>query len=406
MFGGIILLSDFRSSIVKKLKKIDLWIVIPYILLLGIGIVMVYSASFYNALMAGGKTDQYLIKQAVFAGVGLFLCYFCFILKAKFFRKRVAIKYALLFTILSLASLPILGKIFPSLRVNGAVAWIPMGPFGNYQPLELAKLVLILYLAFVLTSKQERLLSYQNWKEVGFEVLPPILVVGMIVFLLLIQPDFGGAIVISLITWVLLGASTIPGKYIVRLSTALAAFLGLVIFMILKLAPSIITSHYQYKRILAMQHPFKWEQQAGAQLVNSFYAISNGGIFGVGLGNGIQKRGYLPEPHTDFILAVISEELGLVGDVVVLGLLAIIIFRIILIGIRAKKNYNALVCYGVATMLLTQVILNVGGLLSLIPLTGVTLPFISYGGSSMLILSIALGIVLNLDATTKFERTG
>lgn len=406
MFGGIILLSDFRSSIVKKLKKIDLWIVIPYILLLGIGIVMVYSASFYNALMAGGKTDQYLIKQAVFAGVGLFLCYFCFILKAKFFRKRVAIKYALLFTILSLASLPILGKIFPSLRVNGAVAWIPMGPFGNYQPLELAKLVLILYLAFVLTSKQERLLSYRNWKEVGFEVLPPILVVGMIVFLLLIQPDFGGAIVISLITWVLLGASTIPGKYIVRLSTALAAFLGLVIFMILKLAPSIITSHYQYKRILAMQHPFKWEQQAGAQLVNSFYAISNGGIFGVGLGNGIQKRGYLPEPHTDFILAVISEELGLVGDVVVLGLLAIIIFRIILIGIRAKKNYNALVCYGVATMLLTQVILNVGGLLSLIPLTGVTLPFISYGGSSMLILSIALGIVLNLDATTKFERTG
>ncbi|AUI72748.1 cell division protein FtsW [Companilactobacillus alimentarius DSM 20249] len=391
---------------VKKLKKIDLWIVIPYILLLGIGIVMVYSASFYNTLMAGGKTDQYLIKQAVFAGVGLFLCYFCFILKAKFFRKRVAIKYALLFTILSLASLPILGKIFPSLRVNGAVAWIPMGPFGNYQPLELAKLVLILYLAFVLTSKQERLLSYQNWKEVGFEVLPPILVVGMIVFLLLIQPDFGGAIVISLITWVLLGASTIPGKYIVRLSTALAAFLGLVIFMILKLAPSIITSHYQYKRILAMQHPFKWEQQAGAQLVNSFYAISNGGIFGVGLGNGIQKRGYLPEPHTDFILAVISEELGLVGDVVVLGLLAIIIFRIILIGIRAKKNYNALVCYGVATMLLTQVILNVGGLLSLIPLTGVTLPFISYGGSSMLILSIALGIVLNLDATTKFERTG
>ncbi|GEO44101.1 FtsW/RodA/SpoVE family cell cycle protein [Companilactobacillus alimentarius] len=390
----------------KKLKKIDLWIVIPYILLLGIGIVMVYSASFYNTLMAGGKTDQYLIKQAVFAGVGLFLCYFCFILKAKFFRKRVAIKYALLFTILSLASLPILGKIFPSLRVNGAVAWIPMGPFGNYQPLELAKLVLILYLAFVLTSKQERLLSYQNWKEVGFEVLPPILVVGMIVFLLLIQPDFGGAIVISLITWVLLGASTIPGKYIVRLSTALAAFLGLVIFMILKLAPSIITSHYQYKRILAMQHPFKWEQQAGAQLVNSFYAISNGGIFGVGLGNGIQKRGYLPEPHTDFILAVISEELGLVGDVVVLGLLAIIIFRIILIGIRAKKNYNALVCYGVATMLLTQVILNVGGLLSLIPLTGVTLPFISYGGSSMLILSIALGIVLNLDATTKFERTG
>ena len=388
----------------KKLKKIDLWIVIPYIILLGIGIVMVYSASFYNSLVSGGSTTQYLVKQAIFAILGLFLCYFNFILKAKICKNRHFIKYALLFTVLSLAALPILGKLFPSLRVNGAVAWIPIGPF-NYQPLELAKLVLILYLSFVLTSKQERLLSYQNWKEIGFEVLPPILVVAIIVILLLIQPDFGGAIVISLITWVLLGASTIPGKYIVRLSVGLGAFLGLSIYGIFKLAPSIITSHYQYQRILAMQHPFKLEQHAGAQLVNSFYAISNGGVFGVGLGNGIQKRGYLPEPHTDFILAVISEELGLVGDIVVLSLLALIILRIILIGVRAKKNYNALVCYGVATMMLTQVILNVGGLLGMIPLTGVTLPFISYGGSSMLILSIALGIVLNLDATNKIERT-
>lgn len=389
----------------KKLRKIDLWIVIPYIILLCIGIIMVYSASFYNSLIAGGSTTQYLTKQAIFVVLGLFLCYFNFILKAKVFKNRRIIKDALLITVLSLASLPILGKIFPSLRVNGAVAWIPIGPF-NYQPLELAKLVLILYLSFVLTSKQERLLSYQNWKEVGFEVLPPVLIVIIIVGLLLIQPDFGGAIVISLITWVLLGASTIPGKYIVRLSLSLGAFLFLAIFTIFKFAPSIITSHYQYQRVLAMLHPFKLEQRAGAQLVNSFYAISNGGIFGVGLGNGIQKRGYLPEPHTDFILAVISEELGLVGVVVVLGLLGLIILRIIQIGIRSKKNYNALVCYGVATMMLTQVVLNVGGLLGIIPLTGVTLPFISYGGSSMLILSIALGIVLNLDATSKFERTG
>jgi cell division protein FtsW len=168
--------------------------------------------------------------------------------------------------------------------------------------------------------------------------------------------------------------------------------------------PTFITKRYQYQRVLAMLHPFQMEKTAGAQLVNSFYAISNGGIFGVGLGNGIQKRGYLPEPHTDFIIAVISEELGLVGVIVVLGLLAIIVIRIIQIGIRAKKNYDSLVCYGVATMFMTQIILNVGGSIGLVPLTGVTLPFLSYGGSSMLILSIALGIVLNLDATRKFEN--
>ena len=139
-------------------------------------------------------------------------------------------------------------------------------------------------------------------------------------------------------------------------------------------------------------------------MVNSFYAISNGGVFGVGLGNSIQKRGYLPEPHTDFIMSIISEELGLVGVIFILTLLLIIILRMISLGFRSKKTYNSLVYYGVATMILAQIILNVGGLLGVIPLTGVTLPFISYGGSSLLILSVALGIVLNLEATAEFEK--
>jgi len=388
---------------VKKLSKIDLWIVIPYILLLGIGIVMVYSASFYNSLMAGGSTTQYLIKQAIFAVVGLFLCFFVFILKVKAFRSKRLIKILLWFAIISLFVVIGIGAFFPSTKVNGASAWIPLG-FFNYQPLELAKLALILYLSFVLTSKQQRLLDHRDIKSVAFEITPPIMIVLLMMLLLMAQPDFGGALVLALITLVLLAASTIPGKYIFGLSSSLVLLLIAGISLVFKFAPTIITKKYQYQRFLAMQHPFQLEQKSGAQLVNSFYAISNGGIFGVGLGNGIQKRGYLPEPHTDFILAVISEELGLVGDIVILGLLAIIIIRIVQLGIKSKRNYDSLVCYGVATMLLTQTVLNVGGLLGIIPLTGVTLPFISYGGSSMLILSMALGIVLNLEATRRFEN--
>jgi len=387
---------------VKKLSKIDLWIVIPYILLLGIGIVMVYSASFYNSLMAGGSTTQYLFKQAIFAVLGLLLCFFVFILKVKVFRSKRVVKILLWFAIASLIIVIGIGIAAPSTKVNGASAWIPLG-FFNYQPLELAKLALILYLAFVLSSKQQRLLDHHDIKSVAFEITPPILFVLLMMVLLMAQPDFGGALVLAVITLVLLAASTIPGKYIFTLSTSLIVLLIAGISLVFKFAPTIITSKYQYQRFLAMQHPFELEQKSGAQLVNSFYAISNGGIFGVGLGNGIQKRGYLPEPHTDFILAVISEELGLVGDIVVLGLLAIIIIRIVQLGIRARKNYSSLVYYGVATMLLSQTVLNVGGLLGLIPLTGVTLPFISYGGSSMLILSMALGIVLNLEATRRFE---
>jgi len=388
---------------VKKLSKIDLWILIPYILLLGIGVVMVYSASFYNAMMSGGKTDQYLIKQGIYAVLGLFLCYVTFMFKEKIFKSQRIMSLAMVVTVGSLIYLVLRAVFKPSSKVNGASAWINLGII-NYQPLELAKLFLVLFLALVLTNKQNRLLKKQGWKEVAQEVFQPLVIVGSIIFLVGIQPDIGGALILSLITLVLLASSTIPGKLIARLSGTLGVLFVALVVVIIKFPPAFMLKTYQYQRFLAMQHPFQLEQKAGAQLVNSFYAISNGGLFGVGLGNSIQKRGYLPEPHTDFILAIISEELGFIGVMVVLGLLALIIFRLISLGFRSKKTYNSLVYYGVATMMLSQIILNVGGLLGLIPLTGVTLPFISYGGSSLLILSVALGITLNLETTAKFEK--
>lgn len=387
----------------KKLRKIDLWIVIPYILLLGIGIVMVYSASFYNSLMAGGSTNHYLIKQAEYAVLGLILFYITFMLKEKILKNRRILSLMMIVTMTSLLYLLLRAYFVPSSRINGASAWINLG-FFNFQPLELAKLFLIMFLALVLTNKQNRLIKKNGWKEVFHEVFQPLVIVASMIIMVFLQPDIGGALILSLITLVLLSSSTIPGKIIAELSTIVFAVFITMIIVIINCPPAFVKNNYAYQRFLAMQYPFQLEQKAGAQLVNSFYAISNGGVFGVGLGNSIQKRGYLPEPHTDFIMSIISEELGLMGVIFVLGLLLIIILRMVSLGLRSKKTYNSLIYYGVATMILTQIILNVGGLLGMVPLSGVTLPFISYGGSSLLVLSVALGIVLNLEATAKFEK--
>ena len=388
----------------EKVRKSDLWIVIPYVLLLGIGVVMVYSASFYNSLVAGGKTDQYLIKQAMYAVLGMFLCWLTFMLKERILKNQRILSLVMIITVGSLFYLLGRAYLVPSSRVNGASAWINL-KFFNFQPLELAKLFLIMFLAVVLTNKQNRLIRKQGWKEVFREVFQPLVIVGTIILTVLMQPDIGGALILSLITLVLLSSSTIPGRLIAELSASLLGLFVAAIVVITKFPPDFVKTNYAYQRFLAMQHPFQLEQKAGAQLVNSFYAISNGGVFGVGLGNSIQKRGYLPEPHTDFIMSIISEELGLIGVVFILGLLLIMILRMISLGFRSKKTYNSLVYYGVATMILAQTVLNIGGLLGLIPLTGVTLPFISYGGSSLLVLSVALGIVLNLESTTRVERT-
>lgn len=385
----------------KKLKFIDLWIVIPYLILLGIGVVMVYSASFYNNMVNGGSTTQYLVKQAFYVVLGLILCYIVFFLRLSILKSRGILSVLGLITLISLIVLLIMGVVNPSSRVNGASAWLTLGPI-NFQPLELAKLVFVLYLALVLSNKEQRLTDAKfghiigdNWRQIAF-LLVIILLVG-------IQPDFGGAFILGIITLVMISASSIPTKIISILDGSIVAAGVVFMSVVLIFKPSFLISGYKYQRIMAMLHPFQLEQKAGAQLVNSFYAISNGGIFGVGLGNSIQKRGYLPEPHTDFILAIISEELGVIGVLVVLGLLALIIFRLLLVGLRTKNTYTSLVLYGIATIFFTQIFLNVGGLLGFIPLTGVTLPFISYGGSSMMILSVALGIALNLEATEKFQ---
>ncbi|WP_439794943.1 FtsW/RodA/SpoVE family cell cycle protein [Secundilactobacillus kimchicus] len=200
-------------------------------------------------------------------------------------------------------------------------------------------------------------------------------------------------------------ASGIPWRRSFRILVVTVAFIVCILFPIaVKLSESGAIKSYKLARVLAFVDPFGHASSAGAQLVNSYYALSNGGLFGVGLGNSIQKRGYLPEPNTDFIMAIVGEELGLVGIVVILILLAIIIGRAVQLGIRSTNGYYALLCYGIATYFTVQAVINVGGVAGVLPITGVTFPFISYGGSSMFSLTLALGTLLNISTRERKER--
>lgn len=388
----------------SKFKFMDYWILIPYLILLSIGVVMVYSASFDTVMNMGASASSLFKKQLIFAIFGFFMAMFTFLIKDKILVSKVTTKMMLWTTFFMLIFL-ILMKIFvPGRAINGAVGWINLGPI-NIQPLEFAKLTLILYFARLLDARKKIFIK-KNLRTGNMisAIAQPLIIFVCMVGLVALQPDLGGVLILGFIALIMISGSGIPKKLMALIDGATLSFLVLIYSVLAFGNFPALEKYYQYRRFMSFRNPFLYEDKIGYQLVNSLYAIGNGGFFGVGLGNGIQKRGYLPEPHTDFILAVTSEELGFVGVFVILSLLFILIFRCLQLSSRSNKTYRSLLAFGVAAMLFAQVFLNVGGLLGLIPLTGVTLPFISYGGSSLVILSISIGLILNISAAEKRDK--
>ncbi|MCO6541375.1 MAG: FtsW/RodA/SpoVE family cell cycle protein [Lactobacillus sp.] len=386
-----------------KFKNIDYWILIPFLLLAAIGIVMVYSASSSAATLQGLQSTTYLKRQIIFVIIGLFLCAFFYLLKINMLRSKFFVPYFFLFVVGLLIFLLILKHFKPSVAVNGAAAWIHLGPI-NVQPLELAKLSLVLYLAKIYSSRMLRIrqLPFQKMMK---EILPPLFLTSIIIYLTLKQPDLGGAAALAAIMLLMSFASGMDLKYVLGIVVVLTTAFGFGYFWLKQqVLNGSSASSYQIQRLLSFYHPFQLEKAGGSQLVNSYYAIDNGGLWGRGLGNSIQKLGYLPEPYTDFILSITSEELGVVGVIIILGLLFILIARIVYLGLRADEVYLSLLSYGIATILFVQTVFNVGGLLGVLPITGVTLPFISYGGSSMLVLSCCMGIMLNVSINLRQQK--
>lgn len=371
----------------KKRIFFDYYLFVPYLILCLIGIVMVYSSSADIASQNGGSPTAYLIKQAVYVVLGFGVLVFIRSINIKILQSP---KILLIFAIGLLGSL-VFVRLFGQ-AVNGARGWINLG-FMSIQPAEVCKIFLVLYLARMLSQNENRI--QQSFVS---SVMGPLLIAGSMILLILIQPDLGGAVINAAIVAIMLLASGISWRKGVSIVFGgIAAFIFVVLPVLTKMAQNSSIKSYKLQRIIAFVNPFGTARGAGSQLVNSYYAISNGGIFGRGLGNSIQKMGYLPEPNTDFILAVISEELGLVAILIILTLLTIIIARTIWLGVRADDAYSSLICYGVATFITVETLFNVGGVVGLLPITGVTFPFISYGGSSMLVLCAALGCVLNIS---------
>ncbi|AVK63217.1 cell division protein FtsW [Lactobacillus sp. CBA3606] len=378
----------------KKLHYLDYVIFIPYIILCGIGIIMVYSSSSYVAASNGSSPTGYLIKQLIWVIGGLMITMLSMNLKITYFKRT---NLWGIFGFVMLGILVILRLVGHT--INGAAGWITLGPIG-IQPAEFCKFYLIVYLSAIIAQREARL-GVAKFRDLGAQIL----MLAMMIFLIVIQPDIGGATINLAIAAVILFATGM--SYLVGIGTFATVVVGfewVLVPLMSHLPKSTLSNSYQLRRFLGFLNPFTTASGAGTQLVNSYYAISNGGLTGVGIGNSLQKRGYLPEPNTDFIMSITAEELGLIGVLIVMGLLLVIVGRIIYIGVQATTTFNTLVCYGVAAYLTIQAFINVGGIVGIIPITGVTFPFMSYGGSSMMVLTLSLGLVLNISALEKMAR--
>lgn len=382
----------------ERLKNLDYVIFIPYIIMSVIGVVMVYSASANIALQNGGSPLSYLIKQLIYMVVGLGIILFMIRMNINFLRKPIVLKFLLGLFVFGLLWLLVFGK-----TINGAAGWIHLGPI-NIQPAEFVKFFLIIWLANAVASGQpEMTLSVRSWLD---QMKWPLFWSLALIALIFKQPDSGGAAINFAIVFILINCSGFSWKRALSIiyGCAAGAFLIFELVLVPMAKSDSFSNSYRLQRIVTFTNPFGHAQGTGQQVVNSYYAISNGGLFGVGLGNSVQKTGYLPEPNTDFIMSILTEELGAIAAFLVLALLTVIILRTIQIGVRSNDPYQSLICYGVATYMSIQTFFNMGGVLGVLPITGVTFPFISYGGSSILTLAMCLGLVLNISSRQRIER--
>ncbi|WP_027964309.1 putative lipid II flippase FtsW [Halalkalibacillus halophilus] len=368
----------------RNLKHIDYPLFIIIVLLAGFGLVMVYSASFVYAGMDPNINNPHYFfrRQSMWLGLG-FVVFFLF---SMFTYKRIGnlIPIIILVTVVMLALV-----LLPGVGVtrNEATRWLSFGPI-LFQPSELAKVAMILYFAKAYTNKQDKIQSFNKG------VFPPLLLLGVVFFLIVLQPDLGTATSIILACGIIL---LFAGIKVTHLAGLAAVAFGGVYFLI-------TFADYRMNRLTSFLDPFGDPTGQGYQLVHSLIALASGDITGVGLANSVQKSGFLPEAHTDFIMAVIAEELGLLGAVGVIVIYAVFMFKGILIAKRAPDFFGRLLAYGITFQIVTQAIINFGAVSGLMPITGITLPLISYGGSSLLITFMLLGILMNIAVKGNIER--
>jgi cell division protein FtsW len=357
----------------RKLKS-DKLLFVATMLLVCTGVVMVYSASAVMAMERFNDPHWFLKKQLAWAVMGLAVLPIVMRVDYRNYRQP-----AVIWVVLALSGLALIAVLFGP-RVNGATRWLGLGPLG-VQPSELAKVAVILFMAALLERRMDRI------DEVGYSLLPIAVVVGAVVGLILLEPDLGTALCIVMIASVMVFAAGINYRYVA----------GLFLLALPALYFVIATSEYRRRRVLAFLDPWADPLGDGWQMIQSMIAVGTGGVFGRGLMGGVQKLFYVPEPHNDFIYSVIGEELGLLGASLVLACFCVIAWRGLRTAVRAPDRFGAFLAIGLTTMVVFQAFFNISVVLGLLPPKGIPLPFVSAGGSSLLINLVGMGMLLNVS---------
>lgn len=380
----------FSSQKNYNLPIYDYHLIWATLLLLGIGLVMVYSSSVDVAAASKSSNYQnhyYLLRQSIYIGIGLFMGYISFQIPIYFWQRMAPYLFIIGLVLLVLVLIPGIGK-----EVNGSRRWISL-VVVNFQPSEFVKLATIMYASDYVLRKSKQMRTIVK----GF--LPMLGVIVFTGFLLLLEPDFGA---LAVITIVAMGILFLGGL-------SLKIFFSLIIFTPISIYFLIVNSPYRMQRIVAFLDPWADPYGKGYQLTHSLIAFGRGEYFGVGLGGSVEKQLYLPEAHTDFILAVIGEEFGLFGVTIVIGLFVYLVLRMFGIAkesIQNKKHFPALMAQGVALWFATQGIINMGVNVGLFPTKGLTLPLLSFGGSGILLNMVAVAIVLKIDHENRRNMRG
>lgn len=357
-------------------RKIDYWILISVLLLISVGVTMVYSSSAILAQEKFHNSYYYLKKELIFAFLAVTFMFVGIKVDYRVYWKLV---YPFLFVSLFLTALVLIPGI--GVKAGGARRWISLAGF-SFQPSEMIKLSLLLFMAYSLAKKREKMESFKTG------ILPHVLVVGLMMGLVLIQKDLGTTFTLGVVFMILL---FVGGTKLSYMATGVLLAIPALYFLIFSV-------DYRRQRILAFLDPWTHISDSGFQIIQSYMGFNRGGIWGLGLGQGKQKMFYLPAAHTDFILSVIGEELGLLGVLFVVSLFVVLVARGFRASLKAPDLFGMYLALGISTLLAVQSLINFGVVMGLLPTKGLPLPFISYGGTSLIVMGTCAGILLNITS--------
>ncbi len=368
------------------IKNLDKPLFLLSLVLFVLGLVMIFSASSVTSYMSGGSPYAYFLRQGLFLLISFIICIFVVKFNTKFYG--IVSNLLLIIFVGILIMLLIYGS-----SINYAVSWIQIGPF-TLQPSEFIKVIMIIFMARFYEAQEKRLNNF-------FVAIIPLIIGVVIAFLIMLQPDLGTAIIFSVLTGLVFFSAPVSKNIKARVIFLFVGMLLLIGVVLIMTGGSILQAR-QLERF-NFTRPCDRLLDTGNQVCNGYIAINNGGLTGIGLGNSTQKYLYLPYPYTDFIFAVIVEELGLVVGILIILAYMYLLYRILKIGRESYTNRGALICYGIAIYIFLHIAVNLMGLFGLMPMTGVPLPFMSYGGSFTLCLMVSLAIVQRVNIENRLR---